>query len=644
MRKISIMLLAVFVMAAQAQQITVDTSVPVKLNVSSKQSFTSESKPEKVEGLSSIQRAVGYITDNNPDSITFKGAYVGAAGTYPVAAEITAEMLEPFVGCKVVGVRLAAAQSLGKTNVFLYPLLPNGNAANDGMEKSQRIYEGWNNVFFNGDTSWEIVEGQSILVGYEYNETAAMVEAAQGGICTVGESKGNDFLIYNDYGNGLAWYRISSLGALCVQLIVDVSNMPEKALELQYLDTGFRYKKAGENVEMYVVVGNVGRTDVNSFKIVCQIDDLEPVTFDYQEVIREQGNSQKQPQVLLPFNISVGKHVMSVKLLPEQAIEPTGNKDVLSTVFYVYDKFVKRQQNYVEQYNSQNEYMASLVNPLFDQAAKDNETMILVNVYDKASPLAIDDANYLHDLYAYTVPSFTINRSYFPGEEHIAYDLNYYVELYSSIVPGIIKDLVSQDLAQPAFSTIELTPSYNAETRQLDIEVRGNLVEGGLDIMGIPAVTLMLTEDNVPSKQVVVNAVTGRTSTQQNYMHKHVLRKYVTSPLGNQVSMYGSGNQFEAHFSTTIDPNWNVDNMTLVGIVTRAADEVTDDNVMQMDVTNCCSVRLSELSGIKIVNDTNDTVNAEWFTLDGRRVSSNGMHPGIYLVRQGSATKKVVVR
>ena len=270
--------------------------------------------------------------------------------------------------------------------------------------------------------------------------------------------------------------------------------------------------------------------------------------------------------------------------------------------------------------------------------------MILVNVYDKASPLAIDDANYLHDLYAYTVPSFTINRSYFPGEEHIAYDLNYYVELYSSIVPGIIKDLVSQDLAQPAFSTIELTPSYNAETRQLEIEVRGNLVEGGLDIMGIPAVTLMLTEDNVPSKQVVVNAVTGRTSTQQNYMHKHVLRKYVTSPLGNQVSMYGSGNQFEAHFSTTIDQNWNVENMTLVGIVTRAADEVTDDNVMQMDVTNCCSVRLSDLSGIKTVNDNGDDVNAEWFTLDGRRVSSNGMHPGIYLVRQGSATKKVVVR
>ena len=65
MRKISIMLFAVFVMAAQAQQIAVDTSVPVKLNVSSRQSLVSESKPEKVEGLSSIQRAVGYITDND---------------------------------------------------------------------------------------------------------------------------------------------------------------------------------------------------------------------------------------------------------------------------------------------------------------------------------------------------------------------------------------------------------------------------------------------------------------------------------------------------------------------------------------------------------------------------------------------------
>ena len=54
---------------------------------------------------------------------------------------------------------------------------------------------------------------------------------------------------------------------------------------MAYLDTGFRYKKAGEKVEMYVIAANTGREDINGYHIACQIDDGEVVTVPEREGI-----------------------------------------------------------------------------------------------------------------------------------------------------------------------------------------------------------------------------------------------------------------------------------------------------------------------------------------------------------------------
>lgn len=591
----------------------------------------------KAEGLSSTQRAVGYIVDNTPDSITTKGVTIGTAGDYPVAVLATEDMLSNYIGCKIIGIRVAASKSLGKSELFLYPVT-GGMVSEEGITKSQRLYEGWNNVFFNGDTSWEIQEGQSILVGFEYKETEAMTDSGMGGLCTVGESQGNDFLVLGDFGSGQGWYGFSGRGSLCIQLIVDVSSLPARELTLTYVDTGFRYKKAGEEIGMYVIATNSGLEDIDTYTLSCQLDDQAPQQFTYNKTLPELGSEHLQPTITLPADIAIGKHQLTVTILDGENTEPLSEKATETVTFYVYDQTVPRQKTYVEQYTSQQEYMTSIVDPIFNQVAGNNPSMVLVNVFAPGESLSIPEASYLHELYAYTLPSFTSNRSYFPGENYIAYDVNYYAEQYAAFVPSIINDIITQDLLQPAFATVNLNATYDENTRLLTIDTSGELAEGALDILGTPALTLLLTEDDVVGQQTVLNKVTGRTKVQNDYVHQHVLRTFVTPPLGDAVDV--SGQQYTAHHTFTLDPAWNVNKMTLVAFITRSADTVTDDNVLQMDITNCNSLSLADLTGIKPIHTFDDATSSDYFTLDGRRLTTPPTQKGIY-IHQG---RKVIIK
>ena len=662
-------LLVAFALTMQAQRrITGALATPVTPGqqpaaLSSQQ----HAAPARVEGLSSIQRAVGFIAGNDPDSITIKGLMVGEAGSYPVAVAIGPDILAPYVGCQVVGIRIAAAQSLGKSNTFLRTISEQGIISSSGIDKSQRLYEGWNNVFFNGDTSLEIEEDQTLLVGFEYNETEDMAASDQGGLCTVGESKSGGFLIYTDYGSGLGWYSINQLGALCIQLIVDVSNLPARALSLSYVDTGFRYKKAGDKVETYIIAANNGREDVSSYSLVCQLDDEAPVTFRYDEVLHQQGNAHQQPTLTLPADIAVGAHQLQVTLLAEDDTEPLSEDAVMTSRFYVYDKYLQRQKNYVEQYNSQDAYMASIVDPIFEEVAGQNPSMALVNVYAPGTGLSLPDADYLHELYAYTLPSFTINRSYFPGEAYIAYDVNDYVLAIPDLIPSMIGDMLLQEDLNPAFASVTLSPSWQSAGRELTVNVSGEVADDAAALFGDLALTVMLTEDKVVARQMTYNAATGRSSWNQNYQHDHVLRTYLTAPLGDKLTV--SDGHYTAQYQLSLPDDWKAEDLSVIAFVTRAAETVTDDNVMSMDITNANSVSLADIvTGIedatlarpwslaraRIDNGQWTTDNIVVYDLQGRKISTihypfstseapfASLPRGVYVVKQGKKVKKIM--
>lgn len=605
--------------------------------------MTATAQPMLVQGLSNNQRILGYtLTDN----IDIKGAAFGEAGTYSIGAALPPSVLAPYAGCKVVGIRVAAAQNLGRTRMFVYNFT--GSAFESIVEQKQRIYEDWNNVFFNGD-GYEIQGDETLFFGFDYVETQVMVDAEEGGICCVGEDTDGAFYLYGDYGQGEGLYSISNVGMLCVQLIVDVSALPNHALSFTYLDTGFKYKQAGQNEEVMTSFTNTGRDTISTYQLGYQIDDMEPVLTDFNTPLPDGQSDTWIFSIPLSAGMSVGMHSLTVFVSTVNGQEPDDRRnDRITRNFAIYENSVQRSKCYFEVYTDQNSPYTPFLNDALKVLQRNLGKMTtIVNVHRPDTPLAVDDAAYLCDLYAYTYPSFTVNRAYFPGEAHVAYDMNDYLPVIpADMSAGIIGDMILQDYYNPAFASIELSGEYDATTRQLTIEATGELLPEAEAIYGGIALTLLLTEDGVKSSQMVYNSISQRVTLNQNYEHNNVLRTFITTPTGEALAATDA--KYTVRFTTTIDEAWVADKLTVVGLLTKATDNVSTEDTDDLDVVNTFSLAVKDLEqtqGIGSPKQIGQSDAVSYYALDGKQVMPHQLRQGIYIQRMtDGSTKKVINR
>ena len=164
------------------------------------------------------------------------------------------------------------------------------------------------------------------------------------------------------------------------------------------------------------------------------------------------------------------------------------------------------------------------------------------------------------------------------------------------------------------------------------------MLEEARAIYGDVALTLLLTEDQVKAPQTIYNELLGRVTTSQTYSHDHVLRAYITSPIGDAVDC--TTDHFEANYEYTLNGAWNTDNIEGIGLLTKKVDAVTDDNVLDMDIINANSFKLGVLTGIETVAAPASTKSSAYYSLDGRLLDATHLKPGIYVTNG----KKVIVK
>lgn len=599
--------------------------------------------PKKAEGLASTQRAIG---QTNTDEIDISGAYIGTPGTYSVAALLPAEMLSRYVGCKVVGMRFALSQSIGKSKIFIFKVNSNNTITEPQITQNIRnTYAGWQNVFLNGVNEFEIEAGKSLLFGFEYHESEEMTNNEEGALCFTGESNDNGFFIYGDFGGGEGWYPSQGLGLLCVQLIVDISNLPPKDLDISWLFHGSKYKRINEDIDLFATYTNVGRDTIYTYQLGYQIDQREPVILDFnRRIYPDSVQSYEDEHLRLPSDLEAGTHTLAffVHSIEGKTIQNPAN-DTLKSSFVVYTKSLARQKHYIEQYVSHQSPYVPYVDPIFDAVCKENSNVCLVNI-EGTSSNAVDEALYLHEIYPYTYPSFTIDRFYFPGETSIAFDINDYATVVPDIMVGVIQQLINEADWNPAFASINIVPSFNAETRKLTLSVSGETTDEIDKIFQGVALTLMITEDSVKAPQMTYNEMTQKSTWNSSYLHHHLLRKYITAPLGDQLDI--RDNRYHVDYEVTLPATWKAENISIVALLTKAASAVTEANVMDLDVTNSNSVALREFitDGIMPVVAPSTEAKDEFYTLDGMKVNADNVKKGIYIIKKGNQRTKVVVR
>lgn len=581
--------------------------------------------------MSSNHRLLGHTVT---DDIDIKGAAVGQAGTYTMGATLDAGVLSAYKGCRVVGVRLAVAMDLGRSRVFLNSI--DGRVMNELFSQNQRLYEGWNEIYFNGD-GYTIKGDERLFYGFDYVETDEMIKADVGGLACVGQDTEGAFYLYM---NGQL-NPVSNVGKLCVQLIIDVSNLARDNMLVTSLDYGFKYKKTGEPLELFATVMNAGADPISSYRMAYRIDD-RPVEFvDVTDNIVAGGVETWQHVINLPAEIGVGSHSVAVWVdkVNSTTLDHIAALDRKFN-FAIYENSMKRNGAYLEVYNDQNSVYASLFNPTL--AMVDEDTYV-VNVHAPGSPLSCGKSDYLHDLYAYTLPSFTVNRSYFPGEKNIAYDFNDYLGLIDAdFIAGILNDLIAQDKEAVSFAGLELKASYDPTSRRLTVDASGDMLPEAEAIYGKMGVTLMVVEDGVKDGQVVLGN-DGSGHIDRHYIHDNVLRGYLTSPYGSAVT--AKSGAYSASYSMTLPAGWDSSRARVVGILTKAATRVTKDDVRDYDVINVAAVKLSDAAGIDNVEaDVAGATVEGYYTLQGVRVDGASLPAGVYVRRytDGRADKVLV--
>lgn len=589
-------------------------------------------RAQNPEGLSDSQRVIGHTVT---DQIDVNGAAVGQAGTYSFGAHLTPAELENYCGCKIVGVRLAAACDLGRSRIFLY-----GSGASGLTEihsQNQRIYEGWNNVFFNGD-GFEISGEEGLFYGFDYTETAAMVAEDRGGLCGVGGGSTGGFELMQDG----QLYDVTGVGDLCIQLIVDVTNLPAHNLGFTFVDGGFKYKASGEELEIFTMVQNAGRERAENFTVGARLGSDEPQYIDVNTSVAP--GAQEVWQYIFPAPMG-GSGIVGRRLelwIEKVNGEPMAEnlKKVTTVDRWWYDESKERGKAYLEIYTDQDHPAGALLDEVIEGLSdEDFGRVIISRIVAPGNTLASEGAGLLHGLYAYTLPCFTVNRSFFPGEAHTAYDLNdYFGMLPPSFLSTIVSDIIYQDYLSPAFCTVDLESDYDRTSRELTVTVSGTVLEGLETAESRLGVTLMLTEDGVTGRQAYLDS-NGRMRYDSNYTYTDLARGYMTAPEGTAVdTAYPDDGSHEGIFeltrSITLPEDWNPDRMNVTALMhVLKAPEAR--SVGDCDILACSRQPITGGSGVKGIGNGMEEGPTEYYDLQGRRLPSRPTK-GLWIERHGT--------
>ncbi len=585
--------------------------------------------------LFSNERVIGYTVNNDID---VKDGAFGQAGTYPIGAYMYADDLKPYTGCRIIGMRVAAGIDLGRCRTFLYTL--DGNQMSLTHEQRQRLYEGWNRVDFNGD-GYTIEEGKDLFFGYDYTETEAMVAADKGGIAATGNDTEGASIFYQDG----RLYNISGIGILCVQLIIDVTNMQPYEIAYGFFDTGFKYKRTTEEVEIMTTIRNVGRDNIASLRMGWQYDDLAPQYVDLPENIPSGGSYTWNQTLAKPEALAIGSHKLRIFPVRADGVEiPASDNNTRVENIALYDQTVPRDKVLMEVFTNTSSAESIGMLSVINQFGDADGTAIVATHHMPGTPLATPESQDLFDRYAYTNSVFTLDRAYFPGESHIAYSdhLQFIGMLSDDFVAGILKDMTAQSLTLPSFASISASGICTPDNSTLNLEVSIDALPEATAIYGTIAAHVMLVEDGVKSAQSTTG-IGGRPITNNNYIHNNVVRLNHTGVKGRPVTL--ENNSARIHFEIPLQPSWDLANMRAVVYLTKYFEEEPPANLKDADVINATALPLGPLTSISEV--ATDTVHgpSTYYTIGGVQVSGGNLAPGLYIERRPDGTaRKILVK
>lgn len=348
-------------------------------------------------------------------------------------------------------------------------------------------------------------------------------------------------LVYEAGEYGTGWYDYSDTGDLAVQLILRGGNVPDYDVALQDLFTDARYYAQDGTLRLGATLVNTGAKAIPGLNISLSFDGNAELGGMMQIQEEVTGSMQLPLEVeLAQFGLAAGQHTLTLtatSLADGTALSPlTAGDDAVSTTFYVYADAVERKASLLEVFTSTDSRYAELFTAPVEQFIASREDVIPVFIHgtfgaNDSDPLAVQGAADLAKAAGVSsTPSFGINRTAAAGRTEYLYA--YTAQPAADDFTELLDYL---NATTPSFATVALDCSYNETSRLLTMKVTGERTADFSKFFNYGALTIYLTEDGVDGND-------------------HVLRRIVTSTLGNVISWNQNGGlAFSRDFRTTLD-------------------------------------------------------------------------------------------
>lgn len=470
--------------------------------------------------IAANQRWLGYY---NSDALAepHKGMGIpGYPGDNKVAICLSEDILKPYVGKNIVGMRFGLTEEIGNSSVSLFK--QSGSAPGEVCRNVdvQKGAVGWNEVKF--DEPYTIQAGETLYAGYSYTQLSNENDDKSFPFSAVEEGLENQSLwAYLNVGNNAGWYEVDMGGRnISIQVLVE-GDFAEYAV----LPEDFGTLKGGMNNDLSVAVKfmNNSKEAVSSLGYVVSVDGVagSEQSVDVSPAVGVGAYGTFKANV--PCGNTEGLKEVKIEVTKVNGHKNGASSTVANGKISIGDKMYERNVC-IEEFTTENcgncPRVAGFLHTYLEEA---DPTRVFAVCHHSAfytdwlTKACDNDLTYLFNDGGRTyAPAMMFNRE-------PAFDSQYAAGHKDNVtIPGSaaqIKAITNYYLDETmADAKLDMTLTYDEGESKVIIVVKGESNKSYDTEKAL--LTVYLTEDNVKAKN---------QAGASNFYHQHVIRDYNSS-------------------------------------------------------------------------------------------------------------------
>ncbi len=568
----------------------------------------------------------------------YDGIYLDHTATVGCAIRLTKDMLAPYVGGTITGMRVGwgTSQRTGTYQGFVRSTF-NGEDLTTGKATVSYSYSsstpGWNNMTLR---SYDIPEDvEQLIVGFttkiNKNEYAIPTLYPHGtpNSCYLWVEGDND-----SEGNP-RWVDMRNLGILPIQLVVRDSKGSFNFIPVVTLLTYNGVASTGEANDCLLRIKNLGSQAIKNIEVTSRQGDQS-----WSKTITANiGVGSTSSSFLAPlYCFHTGEVELSITKVNSKDVEnpETYKLDLIGIPPSVDEQFIRRPL--VEYYESENNYRSARY---FDEIVKpsiedklDDITFVCQHLDDQFMT-GDDDATMLslalcdNDSMQISIPSMTIDRAM--ATDNISFQIVSTTNpMFSVLYEPYASQAFNASMTHPTFVELEAEGKL---FENLQVNVQGRMAEGILPEGEKPRLTVYLMERNVDSDSQMFWTEKEKEQHTGHYTHANVIRQVLTDIMGDEIEADGENFSWTTE-GIELDSEWKLSDLYLVAFVHR------DGKLggKYMYVFNSCEGGITDATGIEGIKNEELRMKNEAFDLAGRRVTKP--NKGLYIMNGKKMVRK----